>query len=133
MCHVMSSCGVSCGSILIFVGTEPSTRQHYVMSIHSSKALMVEELDTKPSKYSYALADAIIQLAVTEGKREGVSTLIRDLLSYMKGSENELLNLLNVPLTYLSKHSPTNCLYVYIVMLEVLYVVFTPLMQNLTH
>ena len=53
----------------------------------------------------------------------------RDLPSYMKGSEmhslifkstemcplieNPLLNLLNVPLNYLSKHSLPNCLYAY--------------------
>ena len=42
------------------------------MSVHSSKALMVEELFTKTRKYEYALADAIYQLAVCKGEQEWV-------------------------------------------------------------
>ena len=46
--------------------------------------------------------------------------------------ENVLINLLNVALNYLSKHSLPNCMPIYLhkVMLEVLEVVFTHLMHN---
>jgi len=53
-------------------GTKPTARYHYVLSVHSSKALMVEEFDTKQPKYQSALADAVLQLAVAKGKQEGV-------------------------------------------------------------
>lgn len=53
--------------------TKPSERYSYVLSVHSSKAIMVEEIETRTQKYEYALADAVIQLALKKGKREGVS------------------------------------------------------------
>ncbi|KAJ8298538.1 hypothetical protein KUTeg_025069 [Tegillarca granosa] len=51
---------------------KPMNRHHFVVSVHSSKAVMIEEIDTKTQKYQYALADAIIQLATIHGSREGV-------------------------------------------------------------
>jgi len=60
--------------MLYLSGTKPpDQRCKYVMSVHSSKALMVEELFTKTRKYEYALADAICQLAVCKGQQELVS------------------------------------------------------------
>lgn len=50
-----------------------STVHHYVMSVHSSKRLLVEEISTFRNRhYDNILADAVIQLAVTKGKREEV-------------------------------------------------------------
>lgn len=45
----------------------------FVLSIHSSKAVMVDEIDSSTSKYRHAFADAVIQLAVAKGNREEVS------------------------------------------------------------
>jgi hypothetical protein len=45
----------------------------FVLSIHSSKAVMVDEIDTTVSKYRHAFADAVVQLAVDKGNREEVS------------------------------------------------------------
>ena len=46
---------------------------HYVMSVHSSKRLLVEEISTFRNRhYDNILADAIIQLAISKGKREEV-------------------------------------------------------------
>jgi hypothetical protein len=43
------------------------------MSVHSSKRLLVEEISTFRNRhYDNILADAILQLAVTKGKREEV-------------------------------------------------------------
>ncbi|XP_052077640.1 calpain-15-like [Mytilus californianus] len=42
------------------------------MSINSLKALMIEEVFTKTRKYEYALADAIYQLLICKGQREGI-------------------------------------------------------------
>lgn len=54
------------------LSTKPTERYSYVLSVHSSKAIMVEELETRTQKYEYALADAVIQLALAKGKCEGV-------------------------------------------------------------
>ncbi|KAK3597115.1 hypothetical protein CHS0354_021223 [Potamilus streckersoni] len=43
-----------------------------VISLHYSKIVMVEELEAKGPKYRYAMADAIIELAVAKGSKEGV-------------------------------------------------------------
>lgn len=56
-------------------------RYSYVLSVHSSKAIMVEELETRTQKYEYALADAVIQLALAKGKCEGVRSLYSQLLN----------------------------------------------------
>lgn len=42
---------------------------------------MVEELETRTQKYEYALADAVIQLALAKGKSEGVRSLYSQLLN----------------------------------------------------
>lgn len=42
---------------------------------------MVEELETRTQKYEYALADAVIQLALAKGKCEGVRSLYSQLLT----------------------------------------------------
>lgn len=42
---------------------------------------MVEELETRTQKYEYALADAVIQLALAKGKCEGVHSLYSQLLN----------------------------------------------------
>ncbi|XP_063414757.1 calpain-15-like isoform X2 [Mytilus trossulus] len=62
----------------------PAQRCNYVMSIHSSKALMVEEVITKTRKYEYALADAIYQLAICKGQREGIRETVT-VYSLMQG------------------------------------------------
>ncbi|XP_048772314.2 calpain-15-like [Ostrea edulis] len=54
------------------LSTKPSERYSYVLSVHSSKAVMVEEIETRTQKYEYTLADAVIQLALAKGKCEGV-------------------------------------------------------------
>ncbi|XP_060084243.1 calpain-15-like [Ylistrum balloti] len=54
------------------LSTKPVVKHEFVLTVHSSKALMVEELDTKPDKYQYAMASAVMELAVAKGKREGV-------------------------------------------------------------
>uniref|UniRef100_K1PV74 Calpain-15 n=1 Tax=Magallana gigas TaxID=29159 RepID=K1PV74_MAGGI len=54
------------------LSTKPSERYSYVLSVHSSKAIMVEEIETRTQKYEYALSDAVIQLALAKGKCEGV-------------------------------------------------------------
>ncbi|XP_069129465.1 calpain-15-like [Argopecten irradians] len=54
------------------LSTKSVVKHEFVMTVHSSKALMVEELDTSHPKYQYALANAVIELAVAKGKREGV-------------------------------------------------------------
>nr|KAG5695769.1 hypothetical protein BaRGS_013857 [Batillaria attramentaria] len=52
---------------------ERSPVHHYVMSVHSSKRLLVEEISTFRNRhYDNILADALIQLAVTKGKREEI-------------------------------------------------------------
>ncbi|KAL3879803.1 hypothetical protein ACJMK2_032085 [Sinanodonta woodiana] len=43
-----------------------------VISLHYSKTIMVEELEAKGPKYQYAMADAIIALAVAKGSKEGI-------------------------------------------------------------
>ena len=44
-----------------------------MISLHSSKAVMVEEVHTSGNpKYKFAYADAVIQLAVGQGRKEGV-------------------------------------------------------------
>lgn len=62
----------------------PEERCNFVMSIHSSKALMVEELFTKTRKYEYALADAIHQLAISKGQQEGIRETVT-VYSLMQG------------------------------------------------
>lgn len=62
----------------------PDQRCTYVMSVHSSKALMVEELFTKTRKYEYALADAIYQLAVCKGEQEWIRDTVT-VYSLMQG------------------------------------------------
>lgn len=57
--------------------TKPSERYSYVLSVHSSKAVMVEEIETRTQKYEYTLADAVIQLALAKGKCEGVCILYK--------------------------------------------------------
>lgn len=53
-------------------GAAPAVH-HYVMSVHSSKQLLVEEISTFRNRhYEHILADSIIQLAVSKGKREEV-------------------------------------------------------------
>ncbi|XP_052795439.1 calpain-15-like [Mya arenaria] len=42
----------------------------FVMSIHSSKAIMIDEVNTATDKYRQGFANAIIQLALVKGKRE---------------------------------------------------------------
>ncbi|XP_061165136.1 calpain-D-like [Saccostrea echinata] len=54
------------------LSTKPKDRSSYVVSIHSSKKIMVEEIETRMQKYEYTLADAIIQLTLSKGKRERV-------------------------------------------------------------
>jgi len=44
-----------------------------VMSIHSSKAVMLDEVPFTDPKYKSAYADAVIQLALAKGKREEVN------------------------------------------------------------
>lgn len=53
------------------------TRQHdYVLSVHSPKAVMVEQLSAGNSRtFQYVLADAIIQLTMAKGTRHEVSVL----------------------------------------------------------
>lgn len=58
--------------LFIISATKPSERYSYVLSVHSSKAIMVEEIETRTQKYEYALSDAVIQLALAKGKCEGV-------------------------------------------------------------
>lgn len=54
-------------------GGYPGKEQNYVISLHSSKAIMVEEVHTVDNpKYKYAYADAVIQLALGNGKKEGI-------------------------------------------------------------
>ena len=48
-----------------------------MISIHSSKAIMVDEVPTVGvPKYRFAYADAVIQLAIGNGKKEGVSLIL---------------------------------------------------------
>ncbi|XP_061165406.1 calpain-15-like [Saccostrea echinata] len=54
------------------LSTKPTERYSYVLSVHSSKAVMVEEIETRTQKYENTLADAVIQLALAKGKQEGV-------------------------------------------------------------
>ncbi|CAG2247763.1 CAPN15 [Mytilus edulis] len=49
--------------------TQKDETCNYVMS---TKSLMVEEVFTKTGKYEYALADAIYQLAICRGQKEGL-------------------------------------------------------------
>ncbi|KAL4230896.1 Calpain-15 [Mactra antiquata] len=51
---------------------DPEKSRDFVLSLHSSKAIMVEEINTSPSKYKHAYADAVIQLALAQGKREEI-------------------------------------------------------------
>ena len=54
-------------------GGYPGKEQNFVISLHSSKAVMVEEVHTSGNpKYKFAYADAVIQLAVGQGRKEGV-------------------------------------------------------------
>lgn len=53
-----------------------SKYKDYVMSIHSSKAVMVDEIQSTTSKYKNAYADAVMQLALTKGKREEVTSVV---------------------------------------------------------
>lgn len=46
------------------------------MSIHSSKPVMIDEIQSTDPKYKSAYADAVIQLALTKGKREEVKISI---------------------------------------------------------
>ena len=47
-----------------------------MISVHSSKAIMLEEVPTAGvQKYRSAYADAVIQLAIGNGKKEGVSVI----------------------------------------------------------
>ncbi|KAK7097003.1 calpain-15-like isoform X2 [Littorina saxatilis] len=46
---------------------------HYVMSVHSSKPLLMEEISTFRNRhYDNILADSIVQLGVSKGKREEI-------------------------------------------------------------
>ncbi|OWF52867.1 calpain-D-like [Mizuhopecten yessoensis] len=54
------------------LSTKPVVKHDFVLTVHSSKALMVEEIDTSHPRYQYALANAVTELAVAKGKREGV-------------------------------------------------------------
>ena len=48
-----------------------------MISVHSSKAVMVEEVHTiGVPKYKFAYADAVIQLAIGRGKKEGVTSTV---------------------------------------------------------
>ena len=52
-----------------------------MISVHSSKAIMLEEVQTvSVPKYRFAYADAVIQLAIGNGKKEGVSLVLSLLL-----------------------------------------------------
>ncbi|XP_041358564.1 calpain-15-like [Gigantopelta aegis] len=46
---------------------------HYVLTVHSSKRLMIDEISTfRNRQYENVLADAVLQLAITKGTREEV-------------------------------------------------------------
>ncbi|KAL5012395.1 hypothetical protein ScPMuIL_010946 [Solemya velum] len=49
-----------------------SVSQQYVLSVHSSKAVMVEEVSSNMGKYKHAMADSVIQLTIAKGSREDV-------------------------------------------------------------
>lgn len=54
------------------LSTKSVVKHNFVLTVHSSKALMVEEVDTSHPKYQYAMASAVLELTVAKGKREGV-------------------------------------------------------------
>ena len=84
-------------------GGYPGKEQNFVISLHSSKAIMVEEINTngKP-KYKYAYADAVIQLAIGSGKKEGVSCILSTLqyLEHLYGSVPSCIKNSNMTLTF---------------------------------
>ena len=74
MCLVVTDECVSVPGVCVSVPGVVSTVHHYVMSVHSSKRLLVEEISTFRNRhYETIMADAIIQLAVKQGRREEVS------------------------------------------------------------
>ena len=58
---------------IYYADGEPGIGKEYMLSVHSSKAVLVEQVATNTAKYYHAYADAIIQLALAKGKREAVS------------------------------------------------------------
>jgi hypothetical protein len=77
--------------VIIFIAaTKPAERYSYVLSVHSSKAVMVEEIETRTQKYEYTLADAVIQLALAKGKCEGVCILYKTVTTIINNNYKQL-------------------------------------------
>lgn len=61
---------------------------HYTMTVHSSKRILVEEISTfRNRQYDSLLADAIIQLAISKGRREEVRNINRGGKNSKEGSK----------------------------------------------